>query len=102
EKMNDAKFEHESVLQEMKEMPAPKLKAMGGAVDCPHCGRAMSEGGVAEREGDEIVAGFEDNKFDVLPSYGEEMSKADYTGKNSGDELGGPSKEDNDLVSRVM
>lgn len=164
-KGDKAKFEHESVLEEMREMPGPKLKASGGMVKsgdpemdyaeggtveetpksagsappqqvaqgpvskeeadkfkkganfaeggevysklegsdapyCPHCKRgamAMSEGGQVANDTD-MSADQAPNEFDDLVLRDKLQFK--YTGANSGDKKGGPSKDD--LVARAM
>lgn len=93
---------HKNNLDELKAMPNPKLKAMGGDVACPSCGH-MAEGGEANLP----VADFESADFDVLDEMGDESSKADYTGSNSGDHLGNEEhneelSDSKDIVSRVM
>lgn len=127
DKNEKAKMEHESVLEEMKSMKGPHGNyADGGEVDkdpvvektpdqagagpvsqeeskkfaqgmCPSCG--YSEGGmVANETGEGASADKSPNEFDDLVLRdGLEFS---LDGKNSGDELGGPSKMD--LVSRAM
>lgn len=99
-KMEKAKMEHESVLEEMHEMPAPKLKASGGMVksgdptmnyaeggtveetpaqagsgpvdvECPHCKKSFSHGGmVANDLGQGDAADKQENEFDVLVKSG--------------------------------
>lgn len=48
------------------------------------------------------VADFEDNDFDVLP--GMDDTEADYTGENSGDDVGDKAEDEDekDVVSRAM
>lgn len=128
DKLNSySKEEHEKVLGELKSMKGPHGNyAEGGEVDkdpvvektpdqagagpvspeeskkfaqgmCPSCG--YSEGGmVANDTGEGTSADKSPNEFDDLVLRdGLEFS---LDGKNSGDELGGPSKMD--LVSRAM
>lgn len=77
--------------------------AKGGDVDpmaeaCPHCGsKKMSEGGKVANS-DLPVADFKPNEFDDL--HLRDDLEEHETGANSGDELGGPSKDD--LVARAM
>lgn len=85
--------------------------AEGGSVACPSCGhqgdgmvdramvKKMSKGGqVANDTGEGQSAGSLPNQFDDLVLRDE--LEQHYTGANSGDEKGGPSKDD--LVARAM
>jgi hypothetical protein len=115
---------HKETLSKLKSMKGPHGNyAEGGEVSdpCPHCGempsgeqsnaheldmvgrimnkRMMSKGGmIANEEGEGFAADEMPNEFDdlVLRDGLEEH----YTGSNSGDELGGPFKDD--LVARAM
>ncbi len=103
----------------VKYQMAKKKRGMGGCAEhgksgCEMChgGKAMAEGG--EVEGDvveramkkrkgEPTADFEDNDFEAEGPE-DVPDDADYTGANSGDELGNEAldKEDEDVVSRAM
>lgn len=99
--------EHRRVLDEMKKMPNPQLKAEGGEVDpttevtCPHCAKSFSHGGQVANS-DEPVADFMPNEFDDL--HLRDDLDSSYTGANSGDELGNEQEDEDrkDLVSRAM
>lgn len=77
--------------------------AHGGSIDCPKC---YAEGGLVDRimrkrsgpKADEMPADF-DFMDQVPPEH-----DADYTGKNSGDELGNEQLADDerDIVIRIM
>lgn len=80
--------------------------AKGGEVNpmqevmCPHCTKTFSHGGqVANDLGQGAGADELPNEFDDLVLDDDQEMKG-YTGKNSGDEIGGPSKDD--LVSKAM
>lgn len=62
--------------------------------------KGFAKGGEVKAE--EPTADFEDNDFDVMPL--EDTSDADYTGENSGDELGNDQEDDDrrDIVVRIM
>lgn len=95
-KDHPAKDEHKRVLGEMKSMKGPHGNyAQGGDVACPSCG--YSQGG--------MVANEQGPGADPLPNEFDDLALRDglefkETGANSGDELGGPSKDD--LVGRAM
>jgi hypothetical protein len=73
---------HKEKLDELKSMPSPKLPlAEGGSVGCSNCGYA---------EGGEALADFDSADFDA---GGYEDTEANYTGSNSGDELGDEGEE---------
>lgn len=75
--------------------------AHGGSVDCPEC---YAEGGVVERIMRKRSApkpGEEPADFDYLDQIPPEHD-ADYTGANSGDELGMEDEDDKDIVIRIM
>lgn len=79
--------------------------AKGGDVDpktevtCPHCTKSFSHGGkVANDTGEGAAADEKPNEFDYLV-LNDDLEEH-YTGKNSGDEIGGPSKDD--LVAKAM
>lgn len=82
-----AKFQHEKVLEELRSMKGPHGN--------------YSEGGRVANE-DEITAGFEPNEFDDL--HLRDDLDFEYTGANSGDELGdeGEDERRRDIVSRIM
>ena len=63
--------------------------------------KRFSKGGVVAND-TPMTADFDDNDFDVLP--GIEDTESDYTGKNSGDEIGDEAEDDDrkDIVSRIM
>src|SRR5262245_6274498 len=72
--------------------------ADGGEVPCPTCGSVkMSEGGMVANKTDLDFKYDTPNEFDDLALRDHLAFK--YTGKNSGDEKGGPSKDD--LVARA-
>lgn len=106
-----AKEEHHKVLGEMMSMKKPNLQGLaeGGEVKEDRYAdlvdrimdRRMSEGGEVAND-TEILADFMPNEFDNL-SLNDDL-ESNYTGKNSGDELGNK-REDmdrEDIVSRVM
>lgn len=79
--------------------------AEGGSVDpmlevtCPKCQNKFSHGGqVANDVGQGEVADEKPNEFDDLVLRDE--LEEHYTGDNSGDKIGGPSKDD--AVARAM
>jgi len=87
-----------------------------GAMGCKMCGggKMMAEGGEMEDDDDivgramkkrkgEPVADFEKNDFEAEGPE-DVPDDADYTGANSGDELGNEAldKEDEDVVARAM
>lgn len=110
-----AKGEHRKVLDEMKEMPKPKLPmAEGGMLTdsgyqtdaemLDMVGRIMAKRQMHYSEGGKVAnsdlpeADFMPNEFDDL--HLRDDLESSYTGANSGDELGGPSKDD--MVARIM
>jgi hypothetical protein len=85
-----------------------------GRAGCGMCnGGKMAEGGevsgsvvdraMAKRNKNEPVADFEPNDFEVVDDH-KMHEDADYTGANSGDEIGNEGEDERreDIVSRVM
>ena len=90
---------------------AMNKKAKGKGCDCGEPGCKMCGGGMMAEGGDvvdramkkrkgEPVADFEKNDFE---DEGYDGKKGDYTGKNSGDEIGNEAEDDDreDIVSRA-
>lgn len=71
--------------------------------DKKHMPAMMSEGGRIANQ-DEIMAGFDPNEFDYLHLHDDDYEKADYTGANSGDEIGNAQedKDQHDEIARIM
>lgn len=67
-------------------------------VVCPKCEHSFSHGGQVANDTD-FLADTLPNEFDDLVLRDDEEMKG-YTGKNSGDDIGGPDKDD--LVARAM
>lgn len=72
--------------------------ADGGEVTCPHCTKTFSHGGQVAND-DMMLADTLPNEFDDLV-LDDDAPVHKYTGKDSGDEIGGPSKDD--IVAKAM
>lgn len=120
-KMEMAKDEHKSKLEEMQSMPDPKLKGLaeGGEVgeqsplskgdmyddlvDRIMMHKSYSEGGkVSNDVGDGEIADEKENQFDDLVL--DDDMEFNYTGDNSGDHIGDEQEDDDrrDIVSKIM
>lgn len=108
-----AKGHHAETLSELKTMPRPHGEyAEGGMIGDDDDDLVMSimkkryasGGEVSNDTGDGMDADAMENQFDYLVEHGDEQGDADYTGADSGDEVGNESldKDDDDLVGSIM
>ncbi len=109
----DSRRKHAQVLSEIKSGPRPHGEyAKGGSVGHDDDDLVMtimkkryaSGGEVSDDTGDGQEVDKMENQFDYLVSHGDEQGDADYTGANSGDEVGNEAldEEDSDVVSQIM
>lgn len=111
--MNElAKTLHQQKLDELREDKGDRRNmAEGGEVDpmmevtCPHCAQSFSHGGqVANDTGQGVASDRLPNEFDDLVLRADDMEDAEYTGANSGDEIGNSGEDErrDDVVMRSM